>query len=233
MIVGIHQPNYLPGLSYFGKILHSELFVFLDSVQYSKGSWTNRNRIKSQQGEIMLTVPILTKTQGFQPISEIRILTNANWKKKHLKSFSQNYSKAPFFHQYFPVFKAIYSQDWESLAELNITLITKICGLLGIDKNFILSSNLDDKTQRSTDLLIYLTKAVGGDIYLSGVGGTKYMEVEKFKANNLSLLFARFSPVAYRQQFGNFITNLSIVDLLFNEGPNALNILKNSTRIET
>ena len=114
---------------------------------------------------------------------------------------------------------------------MNIYIIKKICEFLGIEKTFHLSSDLDGKELKNTDLLIYLTKKVGGTSYLSGGGGRKYMEVEKFSQHGLSLNFLDFRRVDYRQQFGEFIPNLSIVDLLFNEGQGALRLIKESAEI--
>jgi hypothetical protein len=233
MIVGIHQPNYLPGVSYFTKILQSDVFILLDTVQFSKGNWTNRNRIKSPHGEIMLTVPISIKGQSFQKISEININMNEpNWRKKHLKTLEQYYSKGNYYHQYLSLLKDIYSQDWKLLSIMNIWIIKEICSLLNIQKEIICATDLTSTDLSATDLLIFLTKEVGGDSYLSGQGGRKYLEVEKFLASGVKLVYAKFTAAPYPQLYGGFIPNLSVVDLLLNEGPNAIEILNNSGTVE-
>jgi hypothetical protein len=232
LIVAIHQPNYIPGISYFAKIMRSDIFILLDTVQYSKRNWTNRNRIKSARGEVMLTVPVITKNLSLQNIFEVRIDPNGmNWPKKHLKSLQHNYSRAPYSSQYLPKFEAILSCGWKSLAELNIWIIRELCAWLNLPAKVIRASDLAPTDLSSTDLLVHLTREVGGDSYLSGQGGRKYMETEKFCANKIKLNFSYFTPEPYRQQFGEFISNLSIVDLLFNEGPNALKILQQSGHI--
>ena len=231
MVVGIHQPNYLPGISYFAKIWNSDTFIFLDSVQYSKGNWTNRNRIKTLQGELMLTVPILKKGKLTQKISEVQINLNDDWRKKHLKSIVQNYSKAPFFHKIMSIIEELLNKEWKQLSKMNCEIIIRICNLLGIERNFLQSSKMGRDDLQSTDMLIYLIKTAGGSSYLSGAGGRKYMEVEKFPGNGLDLHFMHYKPVPYRQQFGDFIPNLSIVDLLFNEGLDTLQIIKESAEI--
>ena len=232
MIVAIHQPNYIPGVSYFAKIVRSDIFILLDTVQYSKGNWTNRNRIKSSRGEIMLTVPIITKNRSLQNIFEVGINPNElNWHKKHLKTFQQNYSKAPYYAQYMPILEDILSRGWKSLADMNIWIIREICTLLNLPSKLIRASVLSQTEQHGTDLLVHLTREGGGDSYLSGQGGRKYMETEKFTASQVKLIFSKFSPQPYRQQFGEFISNLSIVDLLFNEGPNAFQVLQQSVSI--
>jgi hypothetical protein len=231
MIVGIHQPNYLPGISYFCKILQSDTFIFLDSVQFSKGNWTNRNRIKSPQGELLLSIPVLTKGKSLQLISEMEIVHRNDWRKKNLKSIYQNYSKAPFFHDIIPIMEEIYSIEWENLSQMNCHIIKKLCNVLGINKEFHLASKLGGDDRRATDLLIFLVLQVGGDVYLSGQGGRKYMETEKFAAQRIELRFQEFTPVPYCQQHGGFIANLSIIDLLFNEGGDAVRIIRNSARM--
>ena len=233
MIVGIHQPNYLPGVSYFSKIVRSNVFVFLDSVEYSKGGWTNRNRIKSPQGDLMLSVPVRTKGRLHQRISDVQTVSDAEWRKKHLRSLYQSYNKTPYFREIFPILEEAYSQEWHFLAEFNMHIIRKICATLGIEVKFVLSSEIDQENHNKTDRLIFLTKTVGGDTYLSGQGGRKYIQREQFRNNNLDLLFMVFSPVHYTQQFGDFVPNLSIVDLLFNVGLKARAVIEKSSEVES
>ena len=233
MIVGIHQPNYVPGVSYFSKILRSNVFIFLDSVEYSKGGWTSRNRIKSPQGDLMLSVPVRTKGRLHQKISDVQIVSDAEWGKKHLRSLCQNYNRAPHFREFFPIFEEVYSQEWHFLAELNMHIIRRICAALGIEGKFLLSSEIDDENHSKTDRLICLTKTVGGDTYLCGQGGRKYIQREQFRNHNLDLLFMVFSPVHYTQQFGDFVPNLSIVDLLFNVGRKARAVIEESSEVES
>ena len=232
MIVGIHQPNYFPGVSYFAKIISTDVFIFLTSVQYTKGNWTNRNRIKSPQGELLVTVPVLTKGKLNQAISEVRINNKVDWRKKHLKTIAQNYRKAPYFNVYKSLLEEVIGFDTEYLSEFNIHAIKKICSHLGIETEFVLSSELMETNLKRTDLLVYLVQAVEGMAYLSGLGGKKYMEVDKFSKVGIELRYTMFEPVPYRQRYGDFIPNLSILDLLLNEGPNSVSVLKNSSRVE-
>ncbi len=231
MVVGIHQPNYIPGISYFCKILYSDIFILLDSVQFSKGNWTNRNRIKSAGGELMLTVPIKTGGKGFQAISEIEISNRTDWGKKHLRSLQQNYRKSAYFQEFMPLLEEIYDREWTRLSELNIHIIKRICAVLDLKTEFLVSSAMGQENLKSTDLLAALCRDVGGDVYLSGAGGRKYMELEKFSRNGLQVRFMEFQAAPYRQQFGEFIPNLSMVDLLFNEGTGARQILQESARV--
>lgn len=232
MLVGIHQPNYLPGISYFCKILCSEVFVLLDSVQFSKGNWTNRNRIKSSQGELMLTVPLLLRGKGPQLISETVINNRIDWRKKHLQGIYQNYRKSSYFNEIFPIIEKCYDTHEESLSKLNSCLIQSICTYLSMDKKFVLSSSLSMESDlKSTSLLVRLCSEVGGTAYISGLGGKKYMEMDTFAQSGLNVSFLEYVGSAYQQRNGDFIPNLSIIDLLFNEGPNTIQVLKRSYRI--
>ena len=223
--VAIHQPNYLPWLGYFYKICQSDVFVFLDNVQYTKNNIINRNKIKTPQGAMWLTVGVLTKGHRGQLISEVEINNGVAWNKVHKKSIFQNYSKAAYFEKYSPFFEHIYDSDWGKLADLNEALIKLICKLLGIkDIKFIRASELA-VSGTETRLLMNICKEVGADTYLSGFGGKKYMDEKAFEQTGISLRYYDFKYPTYNQLWGEFIPNLSIIDLLFNEGDESVNIL--------
>ena len=225
MIAAIHQPNYLPWLGYFYKIARSEVFVFLDNVQYGKNNIINRNKIKTAQGAAWLTVGVLSKGRLGQLIKDVDINNDTSWRRTHEKSISQNYSKAPYFKKYKDFFEDIYYKQWEKLVHLNEALIKLNCDLLGIrDVKFIRASELSISGQ-STELLINICKAIGADTYLSGFGGKKYMDEKAFEQASISLSYYDFDHPTYNQLWGEFIPNLSIIDLLFNEGGKSLEIL--------
>ncbi len=228
MIVAIHQPNYLPWLGYFYKIAHCDTFVFLDNVQYSKGGFANRNRIKTPQGESWLTVDVLTKNRQGQLIKDVEINNNAAWGSNHRKSLVQNYSCAPYFGKYSPYFSAVFRAKWEKLADMSIALAAITCRILGINKvKFVLASELGT-TGESTQLLLNICQAVGADTYLSGPSGREYMDESLFTANGIGLTYTDFKHPVYAQLYGDFIPDMSIVDLLFNEGEKSLEILNGS-----
>lgn len=225
MIVAIHQPNYLPWLGYFYKIAWSEVFVFLDNVQYSKNSIINRNKIKTPQGAAWLTVGVLTKGRLGQVIKEVDINNDTSWYRTHEKSISQNYSKAPYFRNYQELFEDVYRRRWEKLIHLNEALIKLNCDLLGIKATKFLRASELNVSGQSTELLISICKAIGADTYLSGFGGKKYMDDKAFEEAGISLSYYDFEHPTYNQLWGEFIPNLSIIDLLFNEGEKSLEIL--------
>ncbi len=215
-VIAIHQPNYLPWLGYFDKIRNSDTFVFLDSVAYSKGSLTNRNRIKTPQGWCWLTIPV--RVSMGTSIREVAIDSSHNWQKKHSNSIKFNYGSTSCFGKYKDFFETVYDSEWTLLADLNKYLIKKICGFLGIEGTFIDASALDVKGS-GTDLLVNLCEALDADVYLSGSGGSQvYLDSSKFGEKSIGVTFQDFQNPPYPQQFGEFIPNLSVVDFLLNCG---------------
>ena len=223
MIVAVHQPQYLPWLGYFDKIRQSDIFCYLDSVQYKKNDWQNRNRIKTSQGWQWLTVPVRFKYP--EKICEVKINATVNWRKKHLQALITNYRRAPFFDRYIGIFEQIYSEDWESVAELNIGCIERLKDALGLgDKPAIKSSKLE-LIEDPTDRLIDICKEVKAEIYLAGQDGIQYMDLERFKANGIQVVIQDYQHPVYPQLFNGFESHMSVVDLLFNCGPESLDIL--------
>ena len=224
MIVAIHQPNFLPWLGYFYKLSASDVFVFLDDAQYSKNSFINRNKIKTAQGEIWLTIPV--KFNFGQAINEVKINDHdSNWREKHLKTILMNYKKAQFFDEIFTLLDSVYKkQNWERLIDINIELFKEIIGYLQLENEIICSSVLQINDQ-STERLAKIVKKLNGDIYLSGAGGAKYQEEEIFKRENITLKYSNFTHPTYQQLWHSFVPNLSIIDVLFNCGKQTRNLL--------
>ncbi len=219
-IVSIHQPNFVPWIGYFYKIVNCDVFVFLDNVQYTKNSFINRNKIKTPQRDRWLTVPVSFKFG--QLINEVKINNNIQWRKKNLRTIEINYKKAPHFDAIYDLLKsACFRNQWELLTDLNIKLIDTICQFLDLRVKTIRASTLGFNTS-STDLLIKIIEKLNGKTYLSGKGGANYQDEEKFKQNGISLLYTDFIGPIYPQLYGDFIPNLSIIDLLFNCGKESL-----------
>jgi hypothetical protein len=215
MIASIHQPAYIPWLGYFDKIAKSDIHIFFDDAEYSKNNLFNRNKIKTPQKEMWLTVPIQYESDA--PINQIKISNSANWRKKHWKAISVNYARAPYFKKYSGIFEKIYSQDWEYLSDLSVEMNKNIAGLLGIKTKFVKSSDLN-VDGRKNEKLINLCAAMGADSYLSGQGAKAYMDDELFLQNNIKVQYQEFQLPVYEQLWGEFIPNLSIIDFLFNCG---------------
>ena len=220
MIVAIHQPNYLPWLGFFYKLLHCDIFVLQGMVEYTSGI-TNRCKIKTSQGEKWLTIDVSHKITS---INEMKVATS-KWRRIHEKTLQVNYGKAPYFKNYSSLFHNVYSEKWNNIAQVNEAFIRLICTLLGVGAKIVLDSDLNVSGNK-TELIINICKAVGGDTYLSGFGGKKYMDEKLFLENNIELKYSDFKHPVYNQLWGKFVPNMSIVDLLFNEGSRSLNILR-------
>lgn len=228
MLVGIHQPHYLPWLRYFEKIARSDAFIVLDDVQYEKNGFQNRNKIKTAQGWTYLTVPVLKPT--LRPINEIEVDNRSGWADKHRRALELSYRKAPFFSDYWPALDDLYRQEWTRLADLNRAMLELHLRQLGIATPLYTSSELSVPGE-STERLVHLCRAVGGDEYLSGAYAVQaYLDPGTLRAGGLRLAFQEWKAPEYPQLYpaAGFIPDLAIVDLIFNTGPDALGILRES-----
>ncbi len=227
MILSAHQPNYLPYIGFFHKIASCDIFAIWDTVQFVKRGtfgWMNRNRIKTHDGWMWLTVPVLTKGKYDQLIIDTYINNKLPWRKKHWRSINLNYNSAPYFGKYSSFFEGLYEKDWEKLAYLNETIIRHIVDILGIKTKIIKCSDLK-LNSHGTDLIIETCKKLGADTFLSGIHGKDYLEEEKFRDNNIKLIYQDFKHPQYRQLHGSFIEGMSVIDLIFNEGGNSLGLI--------
>lgn len=225
-VVGILQPGYLPWLGFFEQLLYSDEFVLYDDVQYDKNGWRNRNRVKGPQGPVWLTVPVQTKSLGQPLINQVPINpTQPNWPQKHLGSLRQFYGKAPFFKDYFPALQETLAQPWEKLIDLDRELIVLLAGWLGIHTPLILSSQLDCPHDDPSERLILILKKLEADIFYEGASGQNYLDLKKFEDVGLQVVFQDYQPKPYPQQYGGFQPFLSVVDLIFNCGPESKNQL--------
>lgn len=224
----IHQPAYIPWLGYFDKMAKSDIHIFLDDAKYSKNNLFNRNKIKTPQGEAWLTIPVKYKSD--LPICQTQIDNSSDWRKNHFKTIKLNYARAPYFKEYLDFLEKFYSKNWRYLSDLTISMNKAIADLLGIEVKFLKSSELKVAGTKN-EKLINLCKKVRADTYLSGLGakdthlnpyGKPYLDEELFLKNNIRVIYQKFSYPQYQQLWGEFIPNLSIIDLLFNCGPKFL-----------
>jgi len=225
LIITAHQPSYLPWLGYFHKCHISDIMVMLDSVQFEKNSFINRNKIKTSNGEIWLTVPIFMKGHINKLILDIEINNKINWREKHWKSIYLNYKKAPYFNRYSDFFEDLYKKDWLKLIDLLIYLISFFYKEFRIKTKIIRQSDLNIFSKKQ-NLILDLTKKLDGDIFVFGKMGKSYADIDFFNKNGVEVYFQDYIHPKYFQMWNEFIPNLSCIDLLFNEGPeNALDII--------
>ena len=221
----ILQPSYLPWLGYFDQMFKSDVFVLYDDVQFDKNGWRNRNRIKTPQGPQWLTVPVLTKGRNFPLNREIEINNSVSWQTRHLKSIIQNYSRAPFFDKYISQFESILTQTWRFLIDLNMALIHKLVGQLGMEANLHLSSDLGIGKMGKTERLVEICRYFGADTFLEGDAGKEYIDEALFQGAGIQLEFHRYQHPVYGQLYGDFLPYLSVIDLIFNHGEDSLAVL--------
>ena len=229
MIVSIHQPNYIPWIGFFHKLISSDVYVIFDDVQFPRGKdYANRNQIKTNNGKMWLTASVLGK-KDLKPWNQIEI-NNNGWKEKHIKNIKSFYKKTKYFNVYYPTLKLIYDHDYKFLLDFNMDLIISMCIALGKTPEMILSSDI--KTELTgLDKILYILKELKATKYISGdgEGSKRYIDEQAFKNNNIELIWQNFKHPVYNQLHGEFIPYMSILDLLFNEGgPNSFNIIKNN-----
>ena len=216
----ILQPTYLPWIGYFEMIASSDVFVVFDHVQFERKSWQQRNKIKTANGVVSLTVPV-QKMPRETPISQIKIsYEQGNPLKKHWKAIELSYKKAPYFAEYKPLLEKIYSKKYVLLRDLNVEIIKLICDILGVKTKIVFSSNLDlkDEKMAKTEKVINLCKHLGITHLYDAKGAEDILDKSLFKKEDIVIEFQDFQHPEYRQLWGEFIPYLSLIDLLFNKG---------------
>ena len=227
MKIAIHQANYFPYPGFFHKINQADVFVIQDDVKFVNRI-TNRNKIISSSEYTWINVPI-KKGHKSLPIMDVKINNEIPWGKINLKKICAGYNKAKFFHLYKDYFENLYKKEWNNIFDLNFETIKQVLRWLDIKVEIVIESELRVSGQ-PTERLVKVCKKLGADTYISGIGGKKYLDEKLFKNNNVNLQYQNYIPITYNQNLSkSFIPNLSIIDLLFNEGTDrSQEILKNS-----
>lgn len=224
--IAIMQPTYLPWIGYFDLIDQVDRFVFLDSVQFSKRSWQQRNRIKGPKEVRWLTVPVLTKGRSGQLIQEVEIAPSRAFPGHHIETIKRFYSKAPSFTRYMDDLSATLRDTPRFLADLNIKLIRWFCAQMGIETEMIRSSSLN-ATGRRVELLTNICRSCEAESYLSPEGSRTYIEENNlFESNEIELTYHQYNHPEYHQLHGDFVPYLSVLDLILNEGASSLSIIR-------
>ncbi|WP_421773546.1 WbqC family protein [Gracilimonas sp.] len=222
-VVGIHQPNFLPWLGFFDKIAKSDVFVLIDNVQFVKGHICNRNKIKNNQSEaVWITVPVSHEKGTDVNFNRLPLAYEQNWGTGIINQIRGSYGGAPYFDRYMEKLSYYFIEsEYDSLGALNIALIKFCCQELGISTKLEIASQIDEEFGTNNDLNIGICKYFDADTYLSGQGAKKYNDEDQFEKAAIKLKYQQFDHPEYKQLFEGFIPNLSVIDLLINEGPDA------------
>jgi hypothetical protein len=226
MIIAVHQPNYLPYLGFFDKMMKSDIFVIYDDAQFSKEDFHHRNKIRICQGWKWLTVPVYKKRIPISEIlikNELKTWKGANWNDTHFKDIRDNYKNTPFYKCYESEIEKIYNMRFNKLADLNISIILFLKKAFDIETKIEYSSDLVksekvNSKSRSSEKLLEIVEATGGNVYLSGPKGRNYLNYSLFKKKEIKIEFQDFKHPLYKQYYEGFEPNMAAIDALFNIG---------------
>ena len=221
MIITIHQPEHLPWLGLFNKIAKADKFIILDSVQYEKNYFQNRNRILGTNGVQWIGIPVVNTKHMDGSIATTLISTdskNAKWKEKYLQTIKQSYGKYEHFDEVYPLLESAINIYTNYFCEINLAIIKSFCDKLNIHPEYIRSSELNVNGLKS-DLILNICKCVNADIYIAGPSGRDYLDMEAFKEANITVKFNDFNhPIYPQKRTDEFISHLSALDLFMNVG---------------
>jgi hypothetical protein len=218
-IVVIHQPDFVPYLGFFHRFLHADFYIALDHVQYVNGSsraWTHRDKIKTAQGEKWFTISV-KKAPRDTAINQIELSTDTDWRQDNLRLLEQNYRNASCYNEIMPEVERLYARPFHLLRDFNMASIEMLMDMLDVRIPWVWSSTLDPDGTKN-ELLVDLLHKVSATHYLSGVGARDYFQAEPFTNAGIEVLWQDFTHPVYAQQFGEFVSYLSALDVLFNHG---------------
>lgn len=227
--VAVHQPHYLPWLGTIDKIDRCDRFIVLDTVQFERRGWQNRNYVAGRGRPTLLTVPV---TQGSRDdlILDKAIDNSQKWRIKHYKALAEHcYPKTPYWNDYKEEIAHLYETEWDNLADLAIATTRMVMRGFGIDTPILRASEIGDFPGRKSELLAQICTKAGADTMLSGDGARDYLDPQVLLRYGIDVEWQGFRHPVYRQhqrEADDFVPRLSALDLLFNAGPDALEILR-------
>ena len=229
--VAILQSNYIPWKGYFDIINSVDYFVVYDEVQFTKNDWRNRNKIKTPNGTEWISIPVRHNSIS-QKINETKTVSEL-WRKKHLRMLQTNYGKSPFFDEIFEILEPVYLEKTDVfLSQINLSFIQCICNYLHITTKILKSEDLHLEGDRS-ERLVNACKKLGATHYLSGPAAKSYLDESLFVKEKIKITYMDYSNYPeYPQLFPPFSHEVSILDLLFNTGPNATKYMKSFKEYE-
>ena len=231
--VSVHQPNFLPWTKLFDKVLASDVYIAYDSVQYTHSEFHSRQWIAGRDGPVWLSVPVLTRGRGRQPLCAVELVPDPTWRAAHLRLLTEHYRRAPYFREVFALLESVYSGDDHLLADFNLRLLAALLEYVGASVQVTRATSLDHEGD-NTERIIQLTQAVAGDVHLTSTYGTprQYIDWLRVADAGIAVESQHFSEPCYKQQFEPFRPDVSVVDLLFAVGPAAAGLLSERRRFD-
>jgi hypothetical protein len=227
MILVALQPVYLPWLGYFDQMQRSDVFVFYDDGQFDRRGWRNRNRIKSPAGlPVWLTVPI--RHNGVQRIMDVEVDNSQAWARRHVNLIRNSYVKSAFLKRYLPELEDLLNRRWQLIVDLDLALIDLICRWLGLRCRTVRNSTIGLRGKRS-ELALELCLHYRADRYLSGNAAQVYFDVPLLERHGITVEWQNYRHPVYRQLHGDFLSHMSVLDLILNCGEGSLEILSSQS----
>lgn len=225
--IAISQSNYIPWKGYFDLIKVVDEFVIYDEVQYTKNDWRNRNRIYTSAGPRWLTIPVETAAQFGQKILDVRV-AGQRWRTQHWHSWQAHYGRAPHFAAYRVQLSDLYlGSDETRLSDINLAFLRAICGWLDIGTPMTSSQAYAHEATDPSLRLLEICQAAGATHYLSGPAARDYLQLDLFQRAGITVEWMNYDCYpTYGQRHSPFIHDVSILDLILNEGPRAATFLK-------
>lgn len=225
MRVTIHQPEHMPWLGFFHKIAMADVYVVLDNVQFRKDYFQNRNQIRTRYGKSWITVPVRNKDK-LMLIKDVEISYEHAWVKRYLNLVAENYAQSPFCDRYIHELTQIIKNEYKYLSELNIDIIMFLLKDLDLQTRVVRASEQGlPYGKGGTAVNLNICKALGASVYISGISGKDYLDEMSFRNNGIEVVYQNFHHPIYKQLYEPFLPCMSVIDLLFNHGPNSLDII--------
>jgi hypothetical protein len=217
--VVILQPQFFPWRGVFEQIRLADEFVHLDDVQFQKGGFTNRVQLKTANGPLWLTVPVL-RHGSLPPIGEVEIDYKSDWREKHLRTFAMSYARAPFVANAQSIVADVYAERPKTIAELDIAALERCCAELGLHPTFTRASATPVDGAK-TDRLVALLVPRGANAYVTGLGALDYLDEPQLAGAGVEVRVMQYTRRPYSQLHGAFDPHVSILDAIANLGPQA------------
>ncbi len=220
-----HQPNLYPYAGFFAKAASVDCFVIVDNTQYVRKEYHNRNRILFRDGSVRwLSIPVRNAGRYKQKILEVEIDGGKPWRRMHERTLLVNYKPAPWFDWFFPKLVGLWEREWRLLVDYNIAFIELCFEAMGVDTPVLKASGAGI-SGAATELIADICRATGSDTYLHGKHACDYVDFASLESRGIKNLIQDYQSVEYLQTAPGFVPNLSILDVLFNNGPTSLDVV--------